>query len=730
MKRRKFLEITSLGSAALASSMYIPFGEVRSVSTGGKTIQKLTGMKCTKAKRLEYTKRAEELVKSLTLEEKVSLMGGNITLEELMTSLTPGSGNHYNSVPYVAGGIESKGVPAMKFCDGPRGVVCGTGKSTCYPVSMLRGATFNTELEEKIGHAIGKEVRAFGGNLFAGVCINLPYNPGWGRSQETYGEDSFHIGQMGAALVRGVQNENVVACIKHYAFNQMEISRFKVSVSCDKRTEREVFLPHFKDCLDAGAASFTSSYNLFQGTKCGHHKYLLNTVLKKEWDFDGFVMSDFVWGVTDTVEAANGGQDMEMCNTMFFGERLVRAVREGFVPEEKIDQSATRIIRTLLAFEDAYDQNYDESVIGSPEHIQLALQSAREGITLLQNKNSSLPFSKKTVKKILVLGRLANTENTGDNGSSKVFPAYVVTPLEGLKKLMPKAKITYYEGSDMEQAKTLAAASDAVVVVAGYDFSDEGEYVSETSGDAGIAMGGDRLETLGLHKEDIDIIKAVGPVNKNTAVVLFGGNMIMIDDWKDYVNSILMAYYPGMEGGTAIAEILFGDVNPSGKLPYVTPEKESDLPQVNWDTESQFYDYYHGYRKLDKENVSPDLPYGFGLSYTTFQLYSPEFSTDGKIITGSCTVRNTGDVEGTEVVQLYAGFRKSAIDRPVKTLTGFSRVSLKPGEVKKVAISCPVEKLYWYNPLKEQMELEHMDYEVYIGTSSDPADLMNGTIRL
>lgn len=729
MKRRKFLEITSLGSAALATSFYVPSGNatIRTGVTGAG----LSVMKCTKAQRLGYTKRAEEIIETLTLGEKVSLMGGNITLEELMDSLKPGSGNHYNSVPYHAGGIASKGIPAMKFCDGPRGVVCGTGKSTCFPVSMLRGATFDTELEEKIGHAIGREVRAHGGNLFAGVCINLPYNPGWGRSQETYGEDSFHIGQMGSALVRGVQGENVVACIKHFAFNQMEISRFKVSVDCDKRTEREVFLPHFKDCLDAGAASVMSSYNLFQGTKCGHHKYLLGTVLKKEWDFDGFVMSDFVWGVNDTVEAANSGQDMEMCNTMYFGEKLVKAVQDGFVPEEKIDQSVTRIIRTLLAFEDAYDQNYDQSVIGCNEHIQLALECARKGITLVQNNNSVLPLNRKDAKKILVLGKLADKENTGDNGSSKVFPAYVVTPLNGLKKISPKSKITYYDGSDLTEAKKLAAAADAVIIIAGNDFSDEGEYVSERTSDGStVEIGGDRVNTLGLHNEEIELINAVGPENKNSVVVLYGGNMIMLDKWKEQVSSVLMAYYPGMEGGTAIAEIIFGDVNPGGKLPYVTPQKESDLPQVKWNTESQFYGYYHGYSKLDKEKIKPSLPYGFGLSYTTFLLSEPEFKAEGDKITGSCLVKNTGGREGEEVIQMYTGFRNSAIDRPVKLLRGFKRVSLKPGEEIKVSITCPVEKLCWYNPMKEQMELEHMEYEAYIGTSSDPDDLMQGRITL
>ena len=301
-------------------------------------------MKCTKEHRLSFTEKAKKIVDSLTLEEKVSLMSGSCTLQDMITEMQENPDAHYNHKPYRAGGIEEKGIPPMLFCDGPRGVVCGMRKATCFPVSMLRGASFDIELEEQIGEALGREVRAFGGNLFAGVCINLPYNPGWGRSQETYGEESFHLGEMGKDLIMGVQEENVLACVKHYAFNQMEVSRFKVSVDCDKRTEREVFLPHFKKCVDVGAASVMSSYNLYQGVKCGHHNYLLNEVLKKEWDFDGFIMSDFGFGVTDTVEAVNGGQNMEMCGTVFFGNKLVEAVREGKVPEKNIDDSALRIV--------------------------------------------------------------------------------------------------------------------------------------------------------------------------------------------------------------------------------------------------------------------------------------------------------------------------------------------------------------------------------------------------
>ena len=688
-------------------------------------------MKCDRNYRLSYTEKAQKIVDALSLEEKISLMGGTMTLENMLKEMETNPEGHYNHIPYGAGGLKEYSVPPMLFCDGPRGVVCGTGKSTCFPVSMLRGASFDAELEQKIGQAIGKEVKAYGGNLFAGVCINLPYNPGWGRSQEVYGEESFHLGEMGKALSIGVQEENVIACVKHYAFNQMEISRFKVSVDCDKRTEREVFLPHFKKCVDAGAGSIMSSYNLYQGTYCGHHDYLLNQVLKDEWGFDGFIMSDFGWGIRDTVEAANGGQNMEMCGTEYFGDKLVEAVREGKVPESKIDDSALRIIRTLLAFTETDDKQCNKSILGSKEHVALALQSAREGITLIQNQDKTLPFDKNSLKKLVVLGKLGNKENIGDHGSSQVFPAYVVTPLKGIVDIAPNVEVIYYSGENLEHSKELAAEADAVVFVVGYNHDDEGEFVSEEQSENYTgSMGGDRKYSLDLHEDEIQLLQEVGPVNKNSAAVLIGGNMIMMEKWKNSVKAVLMAYYPGMEGGTAIAEILFGNVNPSGKLPYVIPYKESDLPQVDWDTTSQHYDYYHGYAKLEKENVKPSVPYGFGLSYTQFELKDALFNADDNFVRASCRITNIGDREGDEVVQMYVGFENSSIDRPVKLLRGFTRVSLRAGESKKVEISCPLEELKWYNPETEMFEFENIVYPIYIGTSSDNRDLLCGSIDM
>ena len=690
-------------------------------------------MRATKAYRLALTDEAKKIVSQMSLEEKVYLMSANLDISimtpEFVGEMMSNDEMHYNVTPYEAGGCKRFGLPPMKFADGPRGVVCGNGQSTCFPVSMARGATFDTALEEEVGRAIGREVRAYGGNLFAGVCINMPYKPGWGRSQETYGEETNHIGAMGAALVRGVQDEDVMACVKHFAFNNMENARFKASVTCDQRTEKEVLLPHFKDCLDAGAASIMSSYNRYNGVHCGHHHYLLTEVLKGDWDFDGFVMSDFIWGVLDTVEAANGGQDIEMMLTHFFGNNLVQAVKDGFVPESRIDDAALRIVRTILAFDRGHKE-YDMSVVGCKDHIALAKRAAEESITLIKNENV-LPLDRAKVKKLALIGKLGDKANIGDHGSSQVRAAYTVTPLEGLRAANPGCEVVFDDGSDPKRAKKAAAEADAVVFVVGYNHDDEGEFVSaEQNGNYLGAIGGDRKTGLGLHADEIALLKAVAPANPNHAVVLIGGNMIMMTEWYDVANAILMAYYPGQEGGTAIAEILYGDVNPSGKLPYVVPYREDDLPWVDWEATDQYYEYYHGYARLDKNGVKPLVPYGFGLSYTRFEQSAPALKVDGDRLVATVCVKNTGDRAGDEVVQLYAGYENSRIDRPLRQLCGFARVSLEPGEEKAVEIAVPLEKLKWYDPVHREWKLEAMEYTFYAGSSEALEDLKGAKIAL
>ena len=419
-----------------------------------------------KAYRLTYTKQAKDILKMLSLEEKVSLMSGSEIRSEVRGAIRKKLKVHYNEHPYRAGGIKEKGIPAMLFADGTRGVVCGCKKATCFPVASMRGAAFDPELEEEIGRAIAEEVLDVGANFFGGVCVNLPYHPGWGRAQEVYGEDPYLLGRMGSALVCGVQENGVIACVKHFAFNSMENARFKVSIECDKRTEREIFLSHFKKCIDAGAGSVMSAYNRYQGAMCGENEYLLRQVLRNEWDFDGFTICDFVWGVKDTVASASRGLDIEMPITHFYGEKLLEVVREGEVTEQTIDESALRIIRTLLAHEHFIEEHKKEESCDYRKHQELALQCAKEGITLLKNEDQLLPIDCKKGKKIVVLGSYADRENIGDRGSSQVYAPYVVTILQGITEYHSDAEVIYYSGESASHCRRLAKEADVVVIVA------------------------------------------------------------------------------------------------------------------------------------------------------------------------------------------------------------------------------------------------------------------------
>lgn len=679
--------------------------------------------------RLSYTNKAEEILNSLSLEEKISLMSGAMTQEEVRGAIQKKVKLHYNEKPYRAGGIEEKGIPPLLFVDGTRGVVCGRGQSTCFPVSVMRGATFDVALEEKIGEAIGEEVCWAGGSLFGGVCVNLPYHPGWGRSQESYGEDPCLLGEMGAALIKGVQKKGVIACVKHFAFNSMENSRFEVDISCSKRAEREVYLPHFKKCIDAGAGALMSAYNKYDGVMCGHHHYLLNEVLKNEWGFDGFVMTDFNWGVKDTVAAITGGQDLEMPNTHFYGQNLIDAVKDKRVSEKYIDESALRIIRTLLAYQNRLQkcrQEGDRKEHDKKEHIALALQCAREGITLLRNQNHILPIrGGKARGRIVVLGRRADKETTGDKGSSQVYAPYVVTFLKGIQKAAAGAEIIHYAGDNIPHCKQLAKDADVVIVVVGNDYHDEGEYVASDEDNIYTThLGGDRQQGLSLREKDLELLHAVSSIRKDAVVVLTGGGMLTMSDWEEETGAIVFAFYPGMEGGTALGEILFGKVNPSGKLPFVVAHEESDLPQINWNTQEQTYEYYHGYTLLDKKKIPALYPFGFGLSYTIFKMDDLKAWKEKDRLCATVSVTNTGTRTGTEVVQMYVGAQGSCVDRPKKVLKAFERVKLKKGEKKEVMLSCDMEDLAYYDEENERYVIEAVKYEVYVGNSSALCELL------
>ncbi|MCQ2462256.1 MAG: glycoside hydrolase family 3 C-terminal domain-containing protein [Clostridia bacterium] len=658
-----------------------------------------------KSYRLTYTEKAEELVSKMTFKEKVKLIAGNCKVYESM-----GIGS-YNTFPYGAGGCERLGVPEMKFCDGPRGCVCGS--STCFPVTMARGATFDPELEYRVGRAIGEEIRAHGGNFYGGVCINLPYNPGGGRSQETYGEDGTHIGKMACSLVKGVQDENVIACIKHFAFNSMENSRFWVNVTADKRTEREVYLPHFKKCIDAGAAAVMSSYNRYNGPFNGANKYLLGDVLKGEWDFDGFVVSDFFFGLHSTKGGLNAGLDVEMNIRRKYNTLSVkRAIDSGKATQKQLDDACVRIVRTLLAFTQADNKTYPKELIASKEHIALAREVADKSVTLIKNKNGFLPLDPQRVKRIAVVGNLAKEPNIGDYGSSQVHPPYIKTIMQSLSENYPGVHADFVSTGAVVRKADVIKNADAVIIMCGMRHGDEGEYI--------FVIGGDRKD-LGLKKREVEMIKFVSLLNKNTAAVVMGGNVIRMNEWKDDVSAILMAYYPGMEGTDAIADIIFGRVNPSGKLPFAIAKRDEDYPDVKWISLHQRYGYYNGYKKLEKDGREPDFPYGFGLSYTNFKLSNIALkSVDGEKAVFRATVKNTGETAGDEVVQLYTAWVGSAVDRPVKALSDFVRVSLEAGKQKTVYLEVNKKDLAYYDGENGFVE-EDINYTAYIGTDEKSA---------
>jgi beta-glucosidase len=670
----------------------------------------------------DIEKKVAELISQMSLDEKIKQMAGTVPISNIIKRLSD------KDYPDSWNTPENKRlkIPSLKCVDGPRGA--GTQNPTCFPVSMCRGATWDAELEERVGDVIGYEGRALGVNVLLTPCINLLWHPSWGRAQETYGEDQHHLGMMGAAHTIGLQN-HVMACPKHFAVNNIEESRFFLDARMDERTLREVYLPHFKKCVDAGAASVMSAYNDLNGELCGHNKHLLRDILKEEWGFDGFVVSDWFMAVEDEVEAAEGGLDLEMPFPLHFGKKLKKAVKKGLVSEDIIDEAATRIIRQKLRFiTDNMQDGYDRGKVAGKEFVQVALETARKGIVLLKNENNVLPLKQDKDLKIAIIGELADTENLGDKGSSAVNPPYTVTPLQGMiNKIKSGSVVQYEKGKNIEKAKALAQGSDVAVVVVGLTWKDEGEYIPQTN------LGGDR-DDLGLHEKDIALIKAAAGVNKNTVVVLEAGSAITMEGWHDKVPAIIMAWYPGMEGGNALAEIIFGEVNPSGKLPISFPKSMGQLYKFDKKAEVVEYDYYHGYNYFDKENKEPLYPFGFGMSYTEYK-YS-NLRLDKKSIgkTGSVKamvdVTNAGDMAGEEVVQLYVGYAVSAVHRPVKSLKAFTRVSIKPGETKTAELSVNAEDLAYYDEQQNKWVVEDIEYAVYVGPSSKQEDLLTTSFKI
>ncbi len=663
----------------------------------------------------------------LTPEERLWCLDGDLPA---FASLGMLNDDGYHRSPFPAAQLERVGLPGIRFSDGPRGAV--VGNATAFPVSMARGATWDPDLEERVGDAIGRELRAVGANFTGAVCVNLLRHPAWGRAQETYGEDPHHVGEMGAAFTRGLQR-HVMACVKHFACNSMENARFTVDIEVDDVALHEVYLPHFRRIVDEGVASVMSAYNSVNGDWCGQNRRLLTDLLRDEWGFEGFVISDFIFGLRDAARSLGAGLDIEMPFRMIRTKDLPTALENGAASWDDVDRAVTRLVATLLRFDDVLSAPApDRSVLGSVEHRELAREVARRSVVLLRNEPVDglplLPLPADT-SMIAVIGQLAATVNIGDGGSSDVWDLDCHTVLDGLRAAA--TEVVYDGGTDLEAAAASAADADVALVVVGYTHLDEGEYIGDidmslldlfppadepevvalmaaalqdlppttkpphlASRSRGFSTGGDR-SSLRLPDGDVRLIRAVAVANPRTIVAIQAGSAVITSEWIESVPAVVQSWYGGSRAGEGLADVLFGVVNPSARLPFTVPVDDADLPPFDAAATSFRYDRWHGWWHLSRTGRTPAYPFGFGLSYTTFTVEDVTLTWDERVIHLQGSIRNTGDHDGADVVQVYAELADP--DAPDR-LIGFKRVEVAAGNEARFGLVIPLDRLATWDP--------------------------------
>ena len=656
---------------------------------------------------------ARELVSEMTLDEKLGCLDGDTPLWPGIFDMT--SGGYYQH-PWPAAKVPRLGIPGIDFADGPRG--CVVGDATAFPVSMARGATFDPELEERIGEAIGAELRASGATYTGAVCMNLLRHPAWGRAQESYGEDPYLVGAMAVALTRGLQR-HVMACMKHFALNSMENARFSVDVEVDERALHEVYLPHFRRVAEEGVASVMSAYNSVNGEWCGENATLLSEILREEWGWDGFVTSDFIFGLRDAVKSVEAGLDIEMPFRQQRELRLRDAIAARRLDVATVDAAVDRIVATLLRFAFVYELQPPLSVVGAAGHRALAREAAVASAVLLRN-DGLLPIDPARTGRVAVLGRLAAMRNLGDGGSSDVKASEVVTPLDGLRRAFGDAMVAHHE-SDLD----IVEGADLVIVVVGYTKDDEGEYIDSTgtallvaelfppmdhptlgadasydrpgpSGrarvdtttsaspnedDAPMAPGGDRT-SLRLSEADEALIAGATSRHPRVVVVVVAGSAVVMP-WVDSVSATLVTWYAGVEGGEALAEVITGRAEPGGRLPFAIPTDPDHLVEFEPAATSARYDLFHGQWKLDRDGRAAHMPFGWGLGYGAPRIDGAESVSGDRI---RATVVNDGVSDTSVVVFAFAGLDDGVHERPRRRLVGFQRRRIGAGGSEPVDV--------------------------------------------
>ena len=697
--------------------------------------------------------RVEDALSRLTLEEKVAL-------------------THAQS-KFCSPGVARLGIPEFWMTDGPHGIrpevlwdeweQAGWTNDSCvaFPALTCLAASWDPEIARLYGKSIGEEARYRNKTVLLGPGVNIYRSPLNARNFEYMGEDPYLAGKMVVPYVQGVQQNGVAACVKHYALNNQEVNRHTTNVIVDDRALYEIYLPAFKAAVQEGNAwAIMGSYNLYKNQHGCHNQYLLNDILKGEWGFDGVVVSDW-GGVHNTQEAITNGLDMEFgswtnglsngasnaYDNYYLADPYLKLIREGKVGTKELDDKVRRILR--LAYRTTMDRNRPYGSLCSEAHFAAARRIGEEGIVLLQNRNNLLPIDLNQAKRIAVIGENAIKMMTVGGGSSSLKVKYELSPLDGIRKRVgDQAEVIYARGyvgdpsgeyngvksgQDLEDnrspeeliAEAVAVAKDAdyVIFIGGLNKSAHQDCEDADRKELGLSYGQDK------------VIAALAKANKNLIVVNISGNAIAMP-WVKEVPAIVQAWYLGSEADSAIASVLTGDVNPSGKLPFTFPASLQDVgahklgeyPGTPRNDGSPIVDQKYnegifvGYRWADKEKTKPLFSFGHGLSYTTFAygkaIADKKVMGQDETLTITLPVTNTGSREGSEVIQLYISDLKSSLPRPVKELKGFSKVKLAPGETREVTFTIGKEALSFFDDTRHEWVAEPGKFEAWIGASS------------
>ena len=697
----------------------------------------------TDKEKVQMEKRIEKLIKKMTLEEKVGLL-------------------HGNSKFYVAG-VERLGIPEWSLSDGPHGVRAEINRhdwayagwtndsASYFPTGTAFAAAWNPELAYRRGEVLGEEARWRKKDVLLGPGVNIIRSPLCGRNFEYMSEDPYMNSVLAVAYIKGLQSRDVACSVKHFAVNNQETNRTTVDVECSERALREIYLPAFKAAVqEGGALTVMAAYNKFRGEFCAENNYLVRKILRNEWGFDGVYVTD--WGAAhSTVPSMEAGLDLEMGTLIdkyedwYYANPLIEAVKSGKVPMSLVDEKVGDVLRVMIKT-NVLDpkKRFGPGSMNTKEHQQATYDAAAEAIVLLKNQNNLLPLDFSSIKSLAVIGDNATRKHSNGGLSSEIKAVYEVTPLEALRaKWGDKVDIrfaqgyeklsTFVEGSNngqssgtfssktqesdalLKEAVEVARTSDVALLVCGLNH----DYDTESF---------DRLN-MDIPYGQVELIQEVVKANPRTIVVMIAGsplNMAAVDICS---SAIVWAWFNGMEGGNALVDVLSGKVNPSGKMPFTTPVSLDQSPahalgnfpgrdlKVNYEE-----DILVGYRWFDTKGLPVVYPFGYGLSYTTFD-YS-NLNTDKETydqadtIQATFTLTNTGDREGAEVAQLYVSDPVCSVMRPVKELKGFKKVFLKPGESRRITLDIPVSSLAFYSEAQSQFVVEPGEFILQLGASA------------